>query len=611
MDLQKYEQKLLNKLEDSYIMLLPVTAFCILLLSYLISLHSESSQLTYLYGIGLSVVIIITFFLKTIIGLKASFLIALICIYSYSILLLQDIFFPKVGLILLLVVQIVIISFFRDKVIIILSFLSILLMGYFSRPAIVTHADPKEYLFWVIALLTYILFVLLFYFINKIMKHHFINTIVELETSVHKTDNLAYYDQLTGLPNRNLLITTYDKLSKSHKTKGYIYVFHLQSLKSINILHGIEAGDIYIKEVTNIFSKAIGQRENEIFARINGNEFIWMLSDINSFEEFDARQLSVSRLFYEFLEDSEAEHMLKLYSGVVPFNGNNDTCNDLLQKADMVIEHAKINEITIPVIFNKSLKDKMDNNEKLKTIIHEAIKHDLFTLAYQEQVNNNTKVVFGVEALARLTHDQYGNISPGLFIPIIEKEKFAVKFGELIVNKVLNDHSKLFSHYLDLEEVSINISPTHALSPGFSEFVISEVTRRNLDPATIVLEITEDLLVEKLDILYAILKPLRTFGIKIALDDFGTGYASLNYLSNLDFDQLKIDKSFIDQIGSNPKTEGTIKAMLQIAREHKYTVIAEGVEQREQNDFLQSIGCNIIQGYLYSKPTPIHELLNL
>ena len=350
--------------------------------------------------------------------------------------------------------------------------------------------------------------------------------------------------------------------------------------------------------------------KNETIAQINGNELVWLLTDISSLEQLEARRIQVNNQFKESWEKSKNNEVVKFYSGFAYFKGSQITCNELLQKAEMIIEHAKVNKIPNPVMYDESFKIEIENNEKLKSMVFDALKKELFTLVYQEQVNSDTGEVVGVEALARLVDDQYRLVSPTVFIPIIEREKKAIKFGKLIIRKVLGDYTKLFSHYSSLKEVSINVSPTHILSAGFTEFIISEVTRRGINPTTIMLEITEGVLVEELEVLNEILRSLRLFGVKIALDDFGTGYASLNYLSNLELDQLKIDKSFIDLIGKKTKIEGTIKAILQIADEHKYAVIAEGVENYEQCNYLKKVGCIFIQGYLYSKPTPLDVIIN-
>lgn len=255
--------------------------------------------------------------------------------------------------------------------------------------------------------------------------------------------------------------------------------------------------------------------------------------------------------------------------------------------------------------YDSLLEEQFRTDETIKNLLPFAIAQDEITICYQEKTDCDLNKVVGVEALARWISPVLGDVSPTVFVPILEKANLSETFGRMIIQKVLDEYPRLIEKYNPEITVSINISPSHLASIEFTEFVIGEVEKRGIDATRITLEITEDSLIESLDIIAGVLFKLRNFGFKISLDDFGTGYSSLSYLSRLGFDELKIDRSFINQLNEDSRTGMLIRTIINLKDTYGIDVVAEGVETQVQSDILKDFGCNVHQGYLFSKPTPL------
>ncbi|HEY5525576.1 MAG TPA: EAL domain-containing protein, partial [Clostridium sp.] len=275
------------------------------------------------------------------------------------------------------------------------------------------------------------------------------------------------------------------------------------------------------------------------------------------------------------------------------------------KKATVALKIAKENSATTIYKFEQSMAESLDYEAKIINYIEEAIIDDEFEVYYQNKVSIIQKKVVGVEALARWNCKQLGFVSPVVFIPVIDKANMTARFSKMIIEKVLRDYPALEKKFEKGITVSINISPLFFFAKDFTDTIITAVKNSGINPNKIILEITEDIFINDFITIQKIIAELKRFGLKISLDDFGTGYSSLTYVKDIDFDEIKVDKSFIQGLLTDERVFSLLKAIDQIAKAYNYSVVAEGVETKEQLDMVSEAGFGIIQGFIYSKPEPI------
>ncbi len=257
------------------------------------------------------------------------------------------------------------------------------------------------------------------------------------------------------------------------------------------------------------------------------------------------------------------------------------------------------------IAYDKKLETSLKEDSFLRERLEDALYNSKFDVHYQAKVNTKTKEIVSFEALSRWYDTEIGMVSPTVFIPALEEMNRATHFGRIVIERVLAEHKSLCKKYGAHIRVSVNISPSHLIAPGFIEFVENAIEKSGVDPDRIIFEITEDVMIENFERAMAVFEKLRKIGIWISLDDFGSGYSSLNYLAKFDIDELKIDKSFVDQIEVNGKIDSMLEAIMQLALDYNINVVAEGVETPMQYAKLLEIGCDEIQGYYFSRPEPL------
>lgn len=433
---------------------------------------------------------------------------------------------------------------------------------------------------------------------NKILKDK--NEI--LKDKNREIEYLAYYNQLTTLPNRKCF---YRKVNEtmSRGDGGTLIVMDLVAFHKVNAFYGMETGDKILHKLAVILKEHI-TKASHIGYMGNNTIAIWLAFPIEESDLFKRYQHYRNQVRMAL----ELDFNLDAYLVGIARGAQTNQVEDIYTIAEKTIKYLKRHsQRKILYVSEEEYKD-VENYDFLVDRIRKAITNKDFKIYYQEKVHTDTGTTIGLEALARL-EDETGCMSPGVFVPIIEDNNLATAFGGVIMDKVFEELPLIKQSFGQDIVVSINVSPQQLTQTRFTRNLEKSLRRFETNPKSIELEITENILLSDLEQTSELLKGIRSLGVGISIDDFGTGYSSLKYVSELPIDVLKIDKSFIDRIVEDLKDRAVVKAIIDIAHATGIMIVAEGVEQVAQVRVLRDIGCKVIQGYIYSKPQPIHILL--
>jgi diguanylate cyclase (GGDEF)-like protein/PAS domain S-box-containing protein len=423
--------------------------------------------------------------------------------------------------------------------------------------------------------------------------------------------NLAFFNPLTKLPNRRLLMDRLKQAlvsSSRSGNKGALLFLDLDRFKTLNDTLGHDIGDLLLKQVAERLSHCV--RAGDTIAHIGGDEFILLLEDLSADAiEAAAQAETVSN---KILNAISQQYQLDVHSyrstasiGSVIFNGHDVSLDELLKQADIAMYQAKDSGRNTLRFFDPKMQEAINARAALENELRIAIEQKQFELYYQAQVDNSGRPI-GAEALIRWLHPVRGVISPFDFIPLAEETGIILPMGYWVLETACiqlklwqqNPHTKDLS-------LAVNVSAKQCHQADFVEQVEELITLHGIDPALLKLELTESTLLEDVEGIIAKMIILRKIGVRFELDDFGTGYSSLQYLKQLPLNQLKIDKSFIADIAIEGNGRTLVCTIIAMAHSLNLNVIAEGVETAEQLQFLKNNGCDHYQGYLFSKPVMI------
>lgn len=425
-----------------------------------------------------------------------------------------------------------------------------------------------------------------------------------IETANRKIKAYAYYDTLTGLPNRNMLKEHVNERLVSGCCEYNLILVDIKDFKVINSIYGNEYGDKIILIISDYLKNFEGNAVK--FSRVAGDEFAaWVENwDIATLKD----SLNIMRDELNALLNKNG-HMnrLEFHISSCGYEGSNKTFDMMYQKASIAMQFAKINKLSSHVVYEDEMLSGIERESILKSQVESALDNDEFSLYYQSMYDVKTDSVVGVEALSRWFSPTLGTVSPLEFIPILNKNNLMIEFSKFVIYRALDDLPELSDRYGDDIHLSINVSPSMFLWDHFITFLTSSIQSRGIGPERIVLEITEDIFITDFKLIKDIFDQLNQCGIKIALDDFGSGYSSLNYLRNIKFDHIKIDKMFIDDIHTDHKSLTMFRTIVELAHSLNSIVIAEGVEERIQVDLIEESGCSWIQGYYFARPEPLNQ----
>jgi diguanylate cyclase (GGDEF)-like protein len=433
-----------------------------------------------------------------------------------------------------------------------------------------------------------------------------IDSIVTAQSNLIKKDDqllqYAYYDTLSLLPNAYFLKVSLSARLESLTSESSFLLIDIKDFNVINSIYGSSYGDKLIEAIGKEIIDS--QLEDAIVARIGGNEFaVWL--GLGSEEHVEERIVRYVDQLKAKLKTLNYVNQLEFYLSFVAISLEDNDYDMIYQKASIALQYAKNHKITQIVKYRPEMYHNLERESKIMLLAERALSNDDFTVHYQCKVDVKVGRVYGVESLARWHVPEIGNISPDEFIPLLYKANLMTAFSQMIVIKSLDDMPKLQSLYGDSVSVSINISPIMFFNDDFVAFMDENIKKRAINPSTVILEITEDVFISDFNLVQNRINEIRRLGMKISLDDFGTGYSSLNYLSKIKFDEIKIDKSFIDNIVADATAYSLFMSIVRIANALDCEVVAEGVETQFQVNLIREGGCSLIQGYIYSKPSPL------
>ena len=450
-----------------------------------------------------------------------------------------------------------------------------------------------------------------------------INTIFNEEGKVHrrvalfsditekkKADNLiwtqANFDQLTSLPNRRLF---HDRLNqeikKSHRThsKTALLFIDLDRFKEINDSLGHDVGDMLLVEAADRIKLCI--RDYDTLSRFGGDEFTVILSELRDASDLDQISTNIiEHLSKPFLLSGQ-ESFVSASIGIALYPDDATTVIDLIRQADQAMYAAKNSGRGRFNFFTKALQEASELRLRLAGDLRRAVKSAQFEVYYQPIVDLNIGRIHKAEALLRWNHPKQGYISPATFIPIAEDTGTIQEIGDWVFMQAIRQAKRWQSEQGSDFQISVNMSPVQFIREDLSHsHWIEQMREIGLSGSSIVIEITEGLLMSRETVIPDTLLKFRDAGIQVAVDDFGTGYSSLSYLNKFDIDYLKIDQSFINNLAPDATDFALCEAIVVMAHKLGLKVIAEGVETEQQHDLLKQIGCDYAQGYLFSRPVP-------
>jgi diguanylate cyclase (GGDEF)-like protein/PAS domain S-box-containing protein len=424
---------------------------------------------------------------------------------------------------------------------------------------------------------------------------------------------LAFYDVLTQLPNRRLLIDRLERaLVSSARSESYgaLVFIDLDNFKTLNDTLGHDMGDALLKHVALRLQSCL--RDCDTVARFGGDEFVVMLENLDlkpaaaksHVEMVGAKIIHALNQSYEIVPDG---HYSTPSLGATIFYGKNDTVDEALKRADIAMYQAKSAGRNCLRFFDPEIQANMDTKASLVETLRYGIGKNQFVLHYQPQIDR-AGVLTGAEALVRWNHPKQGLISPLEFIPLAEEMGLILPLGKWVLEtgckQLVSWAESKDTEHLNL---SINVSARQFHQPNFVAQVLDVLSATNVNPQRLKLELTESMLVDDMDDVIAKMTLLQSAGIRFSLDDFGTGFSSLSYLKQLPLFQLKIDKSFVRDVLSDQNDAVIARTIVALASSLGLSVIAEGVEVEGQRDFLEGIGCYEYQGYLFSRPLSIED----
>ncbi|EGR2756669.1 EAL domain-containing protein [Vibrio parahaemolyticus] len=415
----------------------------------------------------------------------------------------------------------------------------------------------------------------------------------------------ACHDHLTRLPNREYLRSNIQRWMCGSSNPFTLMFIDIDNFKSVNDTHGHEFGDEVLKQISTRLNHFSG--EGRLIVREASDEFIFI---VNRTDEETIKDLA-SELIQTLSKPynvNDNQFLLSCSIGIAFYPMHGDNLDALLLSADIAMYQAK-KQRNAYSLFNQEMQASHLHKMKVEQRLRLAIEKQTLFMAYQPQLNINGEI-YGVEALVRWEDEELGKVPPNEFVPVAESSGLMVRLGELIIEKSLEDMGLLTTHLATPIQMSINISVKQFLHAKFIERLMAAMDKYHLDCNRITLEITENLFIEDLEKFSPTCERLHALGFKISLDDFGTGYSSLSMLRTLPIDEVKIDKSFVDNIEHDKKALNMVKNIIAIGKNFEMKVLAEGVETQRQRDQLEACGCDLIQGYFYSKPLSFDQLVS-
>ena len=447
---------------------------------------------------------------------------------------------------------------------------------------------------------------------NNVYRCLFIRDITERKEQEKRQKYFAKHDYLTGLPNRASFSEFFQNQainSKHSSNQHALFFIDLDNFKKVNDSFGHQTGDLLLKQVSARLAQSI--RGSDFVARMGGDEFIILVSDLTNRAEIDAIARKIIEKFSVPFEVEQLELCVTPSIGVSIYPSDAETPESLLKNADIAMYRAKAEGGNNHQYFEPIMEANATNRMAVEFKLRDAVKEHAIDIWYQPQFNLNDRLSDGLEVLARW-QDRHGDfIAASQFIPVAEETGLIRSLGAQIMEKACANTKPLFDDGTLTGRIAINVSPVQFHHRNFFDEVKSILQNTRFDPKNLELEITESTIIYDMEATKNLILELQYHGISVALDDFGTGYSSMSYLRSLPLDVLKIDKSYIDDIPSSKRDLRMTEFIVQLAHELRLCVVAEGVEREDQATALSAISCNKAQGFYFAKPAPLRDITEL
>lgn len=433
------------------------------------------------------------------------------------------------------------------------------------------------------------------------------------KATVNKTINsIIQSDRITGLPNKYFFKNTVINLLKdlvNNNARSAMITINLDNFKYVNDSFGHDFGDLLLKEVSQRILESVA--DDILVSRYSGDTFLLFKPDIIDIHEIIALCNIIIKSFERPNIVEEKKIYLTASIGVALSPDHGIDYNTLLKNADAAMYEAKKNGKNECDFFNDNLSVELKRIYSLQKGLRTALQNNELYVMFQPKVSLDDSLVTGFEALARWESSEFGSVSPAEFIPIAESSKMIIPIGSFVLEEVFKKTKCLLNEGNDNFKIAVNLSEMQLREDIVLVEFKNLINKYRINPKYIEVEITESMLMKSFDKNVKILEEIKNLGVTIALDDFGTGYSSLNYLTKLPIDVLKIDRSFVIDLLNNPKSKCIVENIINLSHQLGIEVVAEGVEDKSQVEYLRTILCDVVQGYYYSKPRMFDAIRNI
>ncbi|MBC8062122.1 MAG: EAL domain-containing protein [Clostridiaceae bacterium] len=436
-----------------------------------------------------------------------------------------------------------------------------------------------------------------------------VHNITEAKKSQQIIRRMAYYDDLTSLPNRVFFFDELEKeiaVARENGTKLIVLFLDMDNFKRVNDSLGHVFGDDLLKEASRRLGASM--REGDIVARISGDEFSVLLKDVETVNVILPIVDRILSVFYEPFQIENSSINMSSSIGISVFPEDGELPEELIRSADIAMYKAKELGKNMYQFFNIHMKNELLRKLNIEVMLRKAITEDEFILYYQPQFDVRTKKLRGFEALIRWNNPELGFLNPLEFIFIAEETGLISTIGDWVLNSACRFAKRINDKYGINTVIAVNISPIQLKLTNFYNSVVDAINKSGLNPSNLELEVTENIFIDNFEFALKILNDLKKYGVRISLDDFGTGYSSISYLKKLPIDLLKIDKSFIDEISVLNTKNDFIESIISLIHKLDIEALAEGVETKFQYDYLVSARIDNIQGFYLGKPLSEDEV---
>lgn len=422
-------------------------------------------------------------------------------------------------------------------------------------------------------------------------------------------EKMAFTDPLTGLWNENKFKERAKKVLETNKEKTYALIYiDIDKFKFLNDNLGYEEGDKIICAISHGLYNSMG--DNEIFARISADNFLALIEFADR-NEFNQRLLKFEKVITEIEENIAKNYRVIVVGGICLIKPKEVNVEDIINKANLARKSIKGSHKSKVAFYDECFANKIKEEIEIENKMYKALMHKEFKVYYQPKYDLETEKIVGAEALVRWQDPEKGLISPLKFISLFEKNGFIVSLDMYVYKSVLEFMRERLDSGKNIVPISLNVSRIHVNNPNTIKDIEELVKRYNIEPKLLEFELTESAFTKNPERLIEKMIGLKCIGFKISIDDFGSGFSSLNLLKQFPANTLKIDKAFLDETSNSERSRDIVKSIVNMAKDIQMEVVCEGVETREQADFLRSIGCEMAQGYLFARPVPEEEFKKL